>query len=354
MVQPHLTRIIATAGLLGLAFFFGCQAQSPPDPSETISGQTMGTVYRVRAVYRSSAENVGQLAALQPQIDAVLRQVNKQMSTYDPESELSRLNQAAPGTWIEVSPALVEVLEKARTISRQSDGAFDVTVGPAVNLWRFGPDKKRKAFPTDDEIGAAVKLVDYRQVEWETDPPRVRKMAEGAYVDLSAIAKGYGVDQVFELLTEQGFEHYMVEIGGEVRTAGRNTSGKPWQIAVEHPDDDGVMIGMVVGLKDMSLATSGDYRNFFIHEGRRYSHTIDPKTGRPVEHDLASVSVLHKECALADGYATALLVLGPVEGYNLAIQHGIAAYFQQRADEGAVSSRATPAWEAYQSQSQSR
>jgi len=339
-------RNITTAGLLGLAVFLGCQQSPPPEPIATIQGQTMGTTYNIRAV--TGPEGPQRLTSLQGKVDELLKQVNRQMSTYDPESELSRFNRAEANQWLAVSLELIEVVSAARQVSDATDGAFDVTVGPAVNLWRFGPDKKRQEFPTDDEIDQALELVDYQQVDWQVDPPKLQKGQAGIYVDLSAIAKGYGVDVVFQLLRSEGFTDFMVEIGGEVRATGLKPNGEPWLIGIETPSDDTRQYDLVVGLEDKALATSGDYRNYFEHDGRRYSHTINPQTARPVEHDLASVSVLHDNCMQADGYATAFLVLGPVDGYNFAQEHNMAALFQMRKVDGTVETKATTAWQEYQ------
>lgn len=336
----------STASLLWLAVFLGCQQAAPPDPVATIEGQTMGTTYHIRAV--TGPEGPQRLLKLQEKVDELLAEVNRQMSTYDPDSELSRFNKSPAGEWFPVSSQLIEVVQAAQQISDATDGAFDVTVGPAVNLWRFGPDKKRKEFPTDDEIDQASKLVGYQQVEIQSDPPALRKAQDDVYVDLSAIAKGYGVDVVFELIQQEGFTDFMVEIGGEVRATGLKPNGEPWLIGIETPADDVRKYDLIVGLRDKTLATSGDYRNFFKHEGQRYSHTINPKTGRPVEHDLASVSVLFENCMLADGYATAFLVLGPVEGYNFAQEHDMAVFFQMRKEDGTVETKATTAWQQYQ------
>ncbi len=306
----------------------------------------MGTVYHIRAV--TGPKGPQRLIDMQAKVDELLMEVNRQMSTYDPESELSRFNKAPAGEWFPVSSELIEVVQAARQISDATDGAFDVTVGPAVNLWRFGPDRKRKAFPTDAEIEQTGKLVGYQQIEIQIDPPALRKKQDDVYVDLSAIAKGYGVDAVFELIHDSGFTDFMVEIGGEVRAAGVKPNGEPWLIGIETPTPDVRQYDLVVGLADKALATSGDYRNFFEHDGKRYSHTIDPKTGRPVTHDLASASVLFENCMMADGYATAFLVLGPVEGYNFAEEHDMAVFFQMRKEDGTVETKATTAWQQYQ------
>lgn len=306
----------------------------------------MGTTYSVRAV--SKRDLPDQLKGLQKEVDSLLAEINRQMSTYDPQSELSRFNQAPAEKWVPVSTELLKVIDDARSISDATKGAFDVTVGSVVNLWKFGPDKERKHFPTDQEVAAAKKLVGYQQVKTHYELLAVQKSQDNVYVDLSAIAKGYGVDTVFQMLKERGLTDFMVEIGGEVRATGLKPNGEPWQIGIELPTEKAGEYDAIVGLHDKALATSGDYRNFFMHEGERYSHTINPLTGRPVEHDLASVSVLHNRCAMADGWATALLVLGPEAGYNLAEQQKLAALFQIRKENGTVESKSTTAWQQYQ------
>ncbi|WP_234824194.1 FAD:protein FMN transferase [Bremerella cremea] len=339
-------RMIITASLLWLAVLVGCQ-KAPTTPAiETIRGETMGTTYSVRAVIKRELPN--QLKNLQKEVDSLLAEVNRQMSTYDPQSELSRFNQAPAEKWVPVSTELLHIIDDAQSISDATKGAFDVTVGPVVNLWKFGPDKDRKHFPTDQEIAEAKKLVGYQQVKTHYELLAVQKSQGNVYVDLSAIAKGYGVDVVFQLLKERGLTDFMVEIGGEVRATGLKPNGEPWQIGIELPTEKAGEYDEIVGLHDKALATSGDYRNFFMHEGERYSHTINPLTGRPVEHDLASVSVLHDRCAMADGWATALLVLGPDAGYNLAEQQKLAAFFQIRKEDGTVESKSTTAWQQYQ------
>jgi len=320
----------------------GCSGELPAS-LETFRGQTMGTTYNIRVVVPTEDPNSSE--GLHSEIDAVLVEVNRKMSTYDPKSELSKFNQSASTDWQQISLELASVVELSHQISEQSGGAFDITVGPAVNLWNFGPDKKRKQFPTDDEISDALKKIGYQQLEVSVEPPKLKKSSELVYVDLSAIAKGYGVDEVARLLKERGFTDFMVEIGGEVYAAGIKPNGDPWQIGVEKPTSTGQFVYSVVGLSGMALATSGDYRNFFEHKGVRYSHTIDPTTGRPVKHNLTSVSVMHSNCAKADAYATTLLVLGPDEGYNLAQKHNLAALFQIRQKNGEFEAKETTAWQ---------
>jgi thiamine biosynthesis lipoprotein len=210
-----------------------------------------------------------------------------------------------------------------------------------VNLWGFGPEKKRDDPPTDDEIDAARQRVGYKKIEVRTEPPALRKFATDVYLDLSAVAKGYAVDQVSEALAQAGAHASMVEIGGEVVTRGTKPDGTPWRIGVERPDDTGRMVQLVLELGDRALATSGDYRNYFESQGRRYSHTIDPKTGRPVLHDLAQVSVEAGACMEADAVATALLVLGEQAGYDYCVAHDVAALLMIRRGEQIIE-RATP------------
>lgn len=304
----------------------------------------MGTRYNISYVGDGQAINLLQ-EERQQDVDARLAQINRQMSTYDPESELSRFNQSESTDWFEVSEETAKVVAFALEVAELSDGQFDPTVGPVVNLWGFGPDGRRKEPPTDEQVAAALARVGYESVEARHDPPALKKSRADVYLDLSAVAKGYGVDEVSRVLADQGAEASMVEIGGEVVCRGAKPDGAAWRIGVEKPDERGRTIQTVVELSDAALATSGDYRNFFETDGVRYSHTINPKTGRPVEHQLAEVSVRAENCMKADAYATAILVMGPERGYNWARRHSVAALLIERKEEGFVE-RTTPEWDA--------
>jgi thiamine biosynthesis lipoprotein len=308
----------------------------------TLRGATMGTTY---SVVLSSPPARLDPAALQQRIDALLEEVNGLMSTYRPDSELSRFNALASTDWMPVSPELVRVVSAADAISRASGGRFDITVGPLVNLWGFGPQVDADRLPSQAEIDTARSRIGYRKLERRDDPPALRKRDPGLYVDLSAIAKGYGVDRVAELLEAEGVENYLVEIGGELRGRGRSGRGDPWRIAIERPESAGRSVFRVVELHATGMATSGDYRNFFEIDGKRYSHSIDPVTGRPVAHALASVTVLADSTMLADGWATALLVSGPERGMALAEAEGLAALLIVRDGDG-YRAIATAAFEA--------
>lgn len=303
----------------------------------------MGTSYTVK-VSRLPEGIDG--ARLGEKISAVLEQINAQMSTYLADSELSRINRNPSTDWQPVSRPLYRVLLEAQRISRLTGGAFDITVGPLVNLWGFGPAAMQFEPPAEDLIEEQLNLVGYRHLQLREEPVSVRKAIAGLYLDLSALAKGYAVDQVAELLEQQGITDYMVELGGEIRLRGSNLSGKPWRIAVEKPTPEKRMIQRVLSITDVAMATSGDYRNFFEFDGRRFSHTIDPRTGRPIEHRLASVTILRQTSMEADALATAMMVLGPEQGYQLAEKEKIAALFIIKDAEGFVE-KSTSAFQQY-------
>lgn len=284
----------------------------------------MGTYYHVTA---RCPDDVGEL------IQEELREVNEEMSTYVPDSTLSRFNSAPAGEWFPVGRGLAEVVAAAGVLHRESGGAFDVTVGPLVNLWGFGPTEET-GIPSSEAITETLARIGHEHLEVAHDPPRLRKHTD-LYVDLSAIAKGYGVDRVVARLSDEGCDAMLVDVGGEVRGIGASPAGRPWRIGVEVPDpaSEG-QIQRVLRLEDGAVATSGDYRNYIESGGRRYSHTIDPRTGYPVEHELASVSVMHSSAMWADGYATLLGVLGPEEGLTFARDQGLAALFVMRTESG--------------------
>jgi len=303
-----------------------------------LSGPTMGTTWSVKF----SGTPKGGAEALKVDIEAALEQVNAEMSTYRPESDLSRFNAAEAGTLLALPDDTVKVLSAAFAISSMTDGAYDVTVGPLVNLWGFGPDPDRFEPPSEDDINAALARVGWQQLLLNGNE---LLQPGNVYVDLSSIAKGFAVDKVAELLERQGLKNYLVEVGGELRGSGNKPYGQPWRVAVERPIPGVREVEKVVALTDMAVATSGDYRNFFESDGQLYSHTLDPRTGYPVDHMLASVSVLHESAMMADGLSTAMTVLGPEAGMAFAKQHELAVFFIVRKDKG-VEQLSTPAFDA--------
>jgi FAD:protein FMN transferase len=287
-----------------------------------LSGRTMGTTYTVK--YRP-APDAPSLQAIQMEVDALLTGINQTMSTYDQNSELSRFNRMRTTDWVPASASLLAVLKTALEIGSQSEGAFDITVGPLVTLWGFGPEFHPDRIPLDADIAAARARSGPDKLT--LGDTAIRKHRPDVFLDLSGIAKGYGVDRVAELMTAHGIEHYMVEIGGEVRVRGLNAGDTPWRIAIEKPLPGERSIQGVLGLSDIALATSGDYRNFFEIAGRRYSHTINPATGWPVDNQLVSVTVLADTSMRADAWATAFQVLGPERGMAIAERLGLPVLF---------------------------
>ena len=330
-VGKNNSRIVLVLALIFGALLFSCTQSSMPPEQYGLRGQTMGTTYTVKIV--EPKNRLFDQNALKDEIDFLLKSVNQVMSTYISDSELSLLNRAPAGEWLPVSHELLTVLQAARLVSDKSGGAFDVTVGPLVNLWGFGPEERSNGVPSDQEIGARKAVVGWHKLELRPDPPSVRKAVDGMYCDLSAIAKGYGVDRVAELLESKGLANYMVEIGGEIRAKGINAKRERWRIGVSSPDAQ-FAVQRVIAVHDNGVATSGDYRNYFEQDGVRYSHTIDPVTGRPITHKLASVTVIHPSCMMADAFATAVDVLGPDAGMALAEREKLPVFLVVKRDAG--------------------
>jgi len=319
-------------------------ACAPPGPPPPLRGATMGTGYTVRVTALPPALNQADLQAL---VELELQRVNAAMSTYDPLAEISRFNQHQGDDWFAVSPDLAQLVQRAQDIGVQTGGAFDITVGPLVDAWGFGTAGPRDSPPSAAELAAARAKVGMDRLSQRVDPPALRKATPTLRIDLSAIAKGYGVDRVAAALEAAGIDNYLVEIGGELRTRGRRHDGAMWRVGIEQPAPDGRRVQLALPMhRDGAVATSGDYRNFFETDGQRYAHIIDPRTGEPVNHELASVTVIADNCAMADGWATALSVLGPGEGYQLAENAGLAALFIERRDE-AFEERRTSAFDAW-------
>ena len=331
-------------GSAAALLLLGPLAYGDPSPRRqlTFVGETMGTTYAVKVV--SSRPGGPRQRQIRQAVLAALEQVDSRMSTYRPSSELSRFNRWQETTPFEVSGPTFEAFRLALEASEVSGGAFDVTVGPLVEAWGFGPGGRRSRQPSEDDIRELLAVTGYRSLELDASAQTIRKKIPEIYCDLSGVAKGYGVDRVATALDGLGAAHYMIEVGGEIRTRGRNLEGRAWQLAIESPTAAGA-IHRVVPVSGAALATSGDYRNQYDLEGLRVSHTIDPRVGRPVEHSLASVSVVHSRCALADAFATALMVLGPDEGWRLAVRENLAALFLIRDSETGLVEKMSPAFD---------
>ncbi len=284
----------------------------------------MGTSYTVKLIDVPASYNQDQLRS---GIESALQAVDSLMSTYKSDSEISRFNQLEETEWFDISESTFEVLETALEISEHTGGAFDITIEPLVDVWGFGSKQRPDIIPTDTEISRGLENVGYSWLSLRKYPPAIRKSRPQISVDVSAIAKGFAVDQIADYLFDQKIGNYMIEVGGEVRVAGNKAQQKPWRIAIEKPLTMSRSVQTVLDLKDIAVATSGDYRNYFEENNIRYSHTLDPRTGRPIQHNLASVTILDPSCMRADAWATAIMVLGPEKGYALARKNGLAAYF---------------------------
>ncbi len=298
-----------------------------------IHGETMGTTYAVKVV--EPGADVERLArTVQRELDAV----DALMSHWAPDSQLSRFNAgAAVGEPFPIDDELRRILTLSQQLHGQSGGAFDITVGPLVALWGFHGVRQLSVLPDEAALGATRARCGAQHLALDRPPGTAIKGVAGLELDLGGIAKGFAVDRLSEALAGRGHDRTLVEVGGEMRARGTALDGGPWRIAIEKPDPTQRAIHQVVELSGLALATSGDYRNFHELDGQRYSHTLDPRTGRPVEHELASVTVLHERCADADAWATALLVLGPEEGLALAEERCLAALFVRRAEDGLLS-----------------
>ena len=290
-----------------------------------LRGQTMGTTFTIVGV--APPEGVSE-ANLQEAVAKTLAAVDSQMSNWNPSSEISKINRARSGQSLPLSSEMQDLLSAALEVYQASNGHFDVTVGALVDLWGFGVAPATRTVPHSDAISAAQFTVG--QPKLDITSGTLRKGHDNTRVYLSAIGKGFGVDRLGDVMRSFGFADFMVEIGGDIVTSGRNANGAPWQIAVESPDLRNPNVHKVIGLTDRGMATSGDYRNFFDVNGVRYSHIMDPHSGWPVAHSTTSVTVLAANAMLADAWATALLVAGTAQGMEIARTQKLAALFIDR------------------------
>jgi thiamine biosynthesis lipoprotein len=310
-------------------------------------GPTMGTAYTVKVVSSEPLTSLRQ-AEVSQAIERVLADVDAKMSTYRDDSELSRFNRFEGTTPFAVSRETIEVFETSLAVSRLSGGAFDATVGPLVDAWGFGPDVDDGDGPSRQDLADLLGRIGYAKLEIDPVALTLRKTVPKLACDLSAIAPGYAGDLLTEMLVGMGFSDFMVDVGGEVRAAGHNGEGGLWRIGIERPQLTRGGVERIVPLVDIAIATSGDYRNFREQEdGGRVTHIIDPRDGRPVHHRLTSATVLRPSCAEADGLATALMVLGPEAGMELAVREDLAVLLLVRDDAGGWDERMSPAFERY-------
>lgn len=312
--------IVVMLGLIvGVA---GCSENDRPlEPPVRFEGNIFGTFYQVTIM---DPLTQGESLELEEGFLAELESVDQAMSTYRDNSELIAFNEAPLEEWQPLSNELIEVLAISQSVAEASHGAFDITVGDLVNLWSFGPGARPEEVPSDDALAQQLAQVGFDAVEVDTQNMQARRTRD-VFVDLSGVAKGHATDRVAAYLDQQGMEHYLINLGGDLIARGLRDEDEqtPWRVGIEVPEDGQQRAQHIIPLESMSVATSGDYRNYFEVEGERFSHTIDPRTGRPVTHEVASVSVFHPSNAWADAWATALLVVGEQDAMQMAIENNL-------------------------------
>jgi thiamine biosynthesis lipoprotein len=325
----------------------GCATQ-PASRELLLSGETMGSAWTVKLTGVAPVD----AGALRDGIQARFDAVDRALSTWRDDSALSRFNARDDGEWTDIDPELAAVLRYALSLGADSHGAYDVTIGPLVNLWGFGPDPATWRVPDADAIAAARARVGWRKVE--VDPARARaRKAPGVRVDLSSLGKGRGVDRVAGYLDARGISNYLIDLSGKLRARGHNPRGTSWRVAVERPGPDQADAGRVPGnavveLRDASIATAGDYRRFFEAGGHHYSHIIDPASGFPVAHPTASATAMGADCMQADALATVFMAMPPDAALALADERGIPALLivHGAGDDGELAVRHGAAWPA--------
>jgi FAD:protein FMN transferase len=330
---------ILTNCFIGILFLLavligGCDNSLTP---HLLGGKTMGTTYSIQ--YYGAAK-----PALNEQVNTLLTQLDNSLSTYKQNSDVSRFNAAEANQWFSVSPITAKIVIAAQKISRASNGAFDITVGPLVDLWGVGAEASLLKVPSETEIKKRLQYVGYELIEVKQSPPALKKYHHQTAIDLSSIAKGYAIDEVASLLDKQGIDSWLIEIGGEIRARGKKPGGNDWKIAIEHPFSDTHSVQKIIPLNNLAIATSGDYRNFFEHNNVRYSHSINPQNGWPVPNTIGSVSVLRADAMTADAWATAMLILGEQEAIKHSINNDLAISMTARNKAGNLREVVSPAF----------
>ena len=337
LISPRRRTLVTALGAASL--LAACGESRPRGAATGFRGPAMGSSYTVKL---AGPVDAGLASRAQEAVREALSVVEARMSTWLDDSEVSRFNRHASAAPFGFSAETYAVLALARQVSHETGGAFDATVAPAVDAWGFGPGRQHRIVGSD-ERGRLAPRIGHAHLALDDATRSASKARGDVTLDFSGIAKGYAVDRAAAALDALGIERYMVEAGGEVRTRGLNAEGQPWRIAIEQPDAVPSRPHFVVPMAGLSLATSGDYRIFFEQDGRRFSHEIDPSSGAPVEHALASVSIAAPSCAYADAMATALFVMGPQRGPAFAAERNVAAYFIVR-EGGSLRPFASPAF----------
>jgi len=314
-------------------------ANAPDKPSEVlIQGMTMGTVaYNVKLIVKPQEDKEKgntpfNKAEVHSEIEAVLKQLNQDMSNWIPDSELSRFNKSTSLEPMKISSGLSRVIAESIRLGKLSGGKLDVTVGPLINLWGFGPELRPETVPTEDELTKAKARIGLKYLSLSGN--QLTKSIPDLYLDLSTIAKGYAVDLVAEAIERRGINNYLVEIGGEMRVKGFKHTGELWSVAIEKPITEERLVHQIIIPKDNAVATSGDYRKYFEVDGQRFSHIIDPDTGKPINNKVVSVTVIHPSSMTADGLSTSMMLMSEEKAFDFAMDNDIAAYIISKTEDG--------------------
>ncbi|MHA6234123.1 FAD:protein FMN transferase [Pseudomonas fluorescens group sp. PF-69] len=300
------------------------------DSMESFGGPTMGSTYSIKYVRHASLPAA---ADVRVEVEKILADIDRQLSTYRSDSDIERFNDLPANRCQKMPASILKLIRVGEQLSEQSEGSYDLTVEPLLNLWGFGPQGREEKVPAEQALAQARQRVGYQHLRIEGDQLCKDAAVE---VDFNSIAAGYAVDTIAARLEALGIHDYLAEATGELKAAGKKLDGSPWRIALEEPRDDQQVAERIVAVDGFGLSTSGDYRNYFEQDGRRYSHTFDARSGAPVSHSLASVTVIHPSALMADGLSTLLLILGPERGWDYAEKHDIGAFFVIRADTGFV------------------
>ena len=305
-----------------------------------LSGNTMGTFYFIEVI---DVPIKLKIKTIQSEIDDTLMRVNKILSNWDKNSEISKINKIGINSTIKISEELNEVFKTAIEINTKSNGFFDLTLDPIIELWGFGYDSKQlETIPTDEQIKKSLSSVGQKKfLKLDFNKNELTKKIKNLKINLSSIGKGYGIDIIGKKLDQLGIKNYIINIGGDILTKGYNSKKKDWVIGVENPNIKEKLIKEIVNITDKGLATSGDYKNFFTKNGIKYSHIINPKTGKPITHSTKSVTVIHENSLKADGWATAFLSIGSLEGLKIAEKEKIAVMFIDKIDNNLTKFKST-------------
>lgn len=329
--------MLKRAAVLSLLFvaLAGC---GNGDSMESFGGPTMGSTYSIKYLRTKGLAGPEEVKVV---VEKILAEVDRQMSTYRNDSDIERFNDLPANSCQTMPASILELVRVGEQLSLQSEGAYDLTVEPLLDLWGFGPQAREEKVPTAPALAETMKRVGHAHLRIEGEQLCKDAAVE---VDFNSIAAGYTVDTIAAKLEAMGIHNYLAEATGELKAAGKKLDGSPWRIALEEPRDDQQVAERVIEVDGYGVSTSGDYRNYFEQGGRRYSHTFDARTGTPINHTLASVTVIDPSTLMADGLSTLLLILGPERGWDYAEKHGIGAFFVMRADTGFVT-RANQAFE---------